>query len=100
MSLWPICIFEDRYSGAYSGGKWVAMGRCDRKQSRDNVEAGVNGGDLEFWTNERKALMGLGDTPNAALADLEAKAAAMDDWWPRWAELDDPEMDEPEVKEP
>src|SRR2546430_1876485 len=26
---YPIAVFEDRYSGVYSGGKWIAVAKCD-----------------------------------------------------------------------
>ena len=91
--LWPVGIFEDRYGGVYSGGAWIAMGRCDRVNSRNAVFEGCNAGDLEaaeFWTDERKALTGRGSSPNEALADLNAKATALgNEWWGRWSRLDE-----------
>lgn len=94
MSLWPIALLEDRYGGVYSGGAWVAMGRSDRQKSRDAVFEGTNASDnecAEFWTNERKALVGLGPSPNEALQDLMTKFKTLGEatWWSRWNVLDE-----------
>ena len=83
----PIAIVEDRYSGVYSGGRWLALSEADRMhegQSRvdyvvSDRHSGPHGDDLEamaFWANPPDWIA-VGDTPQAALDHLieGAKAA-------------------------
>lgn len=60
-------VVEDRYGGAYSGGKYIAWPLPSAA-----IPAASQGGDIDvsaFWSEHR--LAGKGDTPEAALADLE-----------------------------
>lgn len=90
MKLWPVGIFEDRYSGTYSGGKWVAIGRVDHDSFLKFRDYQWDG-DFEcsnYWSDERKALAGQGDTPQEALDDLIRKAEANDNWTFEWIDFD------------
>lgn len=87
--LWPVGIFEDRYNGVYSGGKWVAIGRIDYEPRRKPLLENHWSGDFEcssYWNDRLKALTGQGATPDAALSDLETKANAMSEgaWNMAW----------------
>lgn len=75
---YPVTIVMDRYNGAYSGAKWLAFER-----DPGGIPDAIGGGDtseMDFWdptyagkeridTDETK-LIGRGDTPDLALADL------------------------------
>lgn len=70
---------EDRYGGCYSGGKWVAVSPAVGTRITD-VEAVVQGNDMmasDFdimrpqWAADGTHV-GVGKTPNDALADLIA----------------------------
>lgn len=66
-SLYPIAIRESRYGGLYEGGRWFAIARCleiPEKAIGDDSEA------IDFWGSPDAFLIGVGDTPNDALADL------------------------------
>ena len=75
--IYPVLIFEDRYSGAYSNGKWIAM--ANAQIGANQVEAifeGIHSDDLgamEFW-NDVRTLKGIavGNTPNEALKNLRS----------------------------
>jgi len=70
--IYPCTITSDRYSGTYSGGKWLAwpVDAC-------YVPSGANDSDLDcdyFWRNWEKPV-GKGETPQDAYADLERQLA-------------------------
>ncbi len=59
---YPVAIFEDRYSGTYSGGPWIAVAWAALMVDANNTRAqfcligddGPSGGDVEaaaFWRN-------------------------------------------------
>lgn len=62
-------VVEDRYSGGYSGAKYIAWplpaAAIPPDSQGGDIDAGV------FWSMSRKQLAGKGDTPEAALVDLE-----------------------------
>ena len=71
----PLCIFEDRYSGAYSEAGYLALNMAPY-QAWDHP---VNAGDIDcqqFWNNEdefhplKDSIIGKGSTPEEALKDL------------------------------
>ena len=68
--LYPITIIKDRYSGTYSGAKWLAF----NVYPEHVAILDVNGDDIScnwFWSGEaNKYIIGKGLTPNDALADL------------------------------
>lgn len=68
--LYPVTIVCDRYSGTYSGAKWLAFNMYP-----ENVSIlDVNGDDISchnFWLDDAKRyVIGKGSTPDEALADL------------------------------
>jgi hypothetical protein len=68
--LYPVTIVYDRYSGTYSGAKWLAFNMYP-----ENVSIlDVNGDDISchnFWLDDAKRyVIGKGSTPDEALADL------------------------------
>jgi hypothetical protein len=71
--LYPVTIFRTRYGGIYEGGEWAAF-PLDLLQVPDEPIAD----DLTCatWWKQFADAVGVGDTPDAALADLEAKSAA------------------------
>ena len=65
--MYPVTIIKDRYRGTYSGGNWTAWNRDFYE-----VPEEVGGDDVEccnFWY-ECKEIVGKGDTPAEAYADL------------------------------
>lgn len=68
MNIYPCTITSDRYSGAYSGGCWLAwpVDAC-------YVPSGADDGNYlecdDFWRTWTKPV-GKGDTPQAAYDDL------------------------------
>jgi hypothetical protein len=86
IDLYPVTIKADRYYGTYSGGKWQAW-YCDSSYV-DDVLYDSFADDVtcaHFWTEHNRkmkdetevtksiSLVGLGDTPNDALIDLNNK---------------------------
>lgn len=69
--IYPLTIISDRYSGAYSGAKYLAF-NTDFYGMPDEV----GGGDMEeddFWNiseTHKEYKIGKGDTPNDAYYDL------------------------------
>jgi hypothetical protein len=95
VALYPIALVQDRYSGCYSGGDWLAVANANhefRGTSRAHWlmgDDGPHGGDLVagvFW-RDRPPWVVVGDTPDRALANLiasdEAKRAVAE--WRRRA---------------
>jgi hypothetical protein len=77
MDTYPIMIFEDRYMGAYSKGKWIAVAEADVDGRTEELCDGAAGDDpdaMEFW-HDPPAWVAVGNTPNEALASLMQKAA-------------------------
>lgn len=77
LTLYPIVIRESRYMGTYEGGEWHAIPKCNSDTwSMDYFEY-LHGDDedaVEFWSNlEKVKKIGVGKTPNDALADLFKK---------------------------
>jgi hypothetical protein len=70
-ALWPIAIVQDRYSGTYTGGRWVAIPHADYA-SFDYTVWGDDGSCMEwaFENIEEHKQVGVGDTPQEALDDL------------------------------
>jgi hypothetical protein len=68
--LYPVTIIQDRYTGTYSGGRWLAF-------NLDPVDLpdGPFSDDVtcfNFWT-ETQMVIGIGDTPDEALESLKSK---------------------------
>lgn len=83
INQYPVAILEDRYTGCYSGGQWIAVARfLDQEPASsgsrlDAVEAGAQGDDFEaddFWMLYGSLdWIAVGQTPDAALAALRRK---------------------------
>jgi hypothetical protein len=82
---YPVILIQDRYNGVYSGGAWLAIGAAD--ENVDGVARvawimdgnGPAASDLDaalFW-GEPASWIAVGDTPDEALANLIAKARAI-----------------------
>lgn len=68
--IYPLTITADRYSGAYSGGRYTAWNLC-----AEDVPEGIEGDDVDchnFWL-ENEIVCGKGATVSEALADLYCK---------------------------
>lgn len=78
---YPITIVRTRYSGVYEGGVWAAVA-CE---PQDLPEQAL-GSDVECasWWGERRGEVGVGATPEDALASLLAIPEA-ERWAPRSA---------------
>lgn len=74
---WPIALIEDRYSGCYSGGKWIAISESDQIVDAVNTrvqycliaENGPSGGDTEaasFWESA-PTWIAVAQTPSEAI---------------------------------
>lgn len=71
--IYPLTITCDRYTGAYSGGKYTAW-----NLDPEEIPIDINGEDevcCNFWgTNkEDKYVIGIGNTVSEALTDLYIK---------------------------
>lgn len=77
ISHYPIAVFEDRYGGIYSQGRWLAVSQADTPLGRINragwlLDNGPFGGDveaMEFW-EVPPAWIAVGGTPEQAIARL------------------------------
>ena len=69
--LYPVTIIEDRYTGVYSGGKWTAWNCYPEDIPDDPDDDDVTC--CTFWTPTNSAQVGIGNTPDEALRDLERK---------------------------
>ena len=80
--LYPIAVFEDRYSGVYSGGGWIAVAECDTEEANhrnrfwvafdgthgDDMEAATFGGLIPLFK-----WIAVGNSPEHAIANLMEK---------------------------
>jgi hypothetical protein len=64
---WPVTIMRSRYGGIYEPGVWIAF-----DQAPADIPDGWRGDDAACAAcfDERRGLIGGGDTPDAALEDL------------------------------
>lgn len=77
MAHWPVAIIQDRYSGTYSGGSWLAISEAsnmleERTRASWCLEEGPSGGDTDamvFWMF-KPDWIAVGRTPDEALAAL------------------------------
>ena len=70
---YPATIIATRYSGIYEGGEWAAF-PLRPEQIPDDVTA--DDVTCSTWWEHYGRFVGLGMTPDAALADLAAKSAS------------------------
>lgn len=70
--VYPLIIVEDKYNGAYSGGKWLAFSCYPQEISND-----IFGEDVEcasFWsTHTMASYIGRGANINEAVLNLSEK---------------------------
>ena len=71
VTIYPLTIISDRYSGTYSGGNYLAF-----NEEFNNIPEEVNADDVTcalFWgqhKDEYKYSIGKGNTINEAIEDL------------------------------
>ena len=65
---WPVTIFATRYNGGYEGGRWAALPLAPEEVPDDALGEDIEC--REWWENPSVAV-GLGATPNGALAALD-----------------------------
>lgn len=68
---YPCTIVCDRYSGSYSGGIWTAW-----PMYHWEIPQEIEGSDpecMKFWNEYDKSFVGIGNTPDSAMMDLELK---------------------------
>ena len=95
LDQYPVAIIEDRYGGAYSGGRWIAIAHADCLDGSTTSEdialtridfvlgeeggaPGPSDGDPDaalFW-DDAPDWVAVGDTPDEALANLRAGVKA------------------------
>lgn len=78
----PIAVVEDRYSGTYSGGRWLAIAAADAFENglirvafcvEDGAgPSGQDGDARDFWS-EPPAWIAVGDTAEAAIEALRKR---------------------------
>jgi hypothetical protein len=71
--LYPVTIFRTRYGGTYEGGEWAAFPLHPLQVPGEPIADDVT---CATWWEQFANAVGVGDTPEVALADLEAKSAA------------------------
>ena len=71
-SLYPVTIFRTRYGGSYEGGEWAAFPLHPVQVPAEPIADDVT---CATWWEQFAYAVGVGETPGAALADLEAKSA-------------------------
>ena len=71
--LYPVTIVTDRYSGSYAGAPWLAF-YCEADEVPIEAYCGGDNDSMDWWANPTMPV-GKGDTPDAALRDLEAAVA-------------------------
>ena len=71
--LYPVTIVQTRYGGIYEGGAWAAF-----LSHPEEIPPDAFGGDsvCVSWWSDFVYAVGVGATPDSALADLKAKHAA------------------------
>jgi hypothetical protein len=81
---YPIAIIEDRYSGVYSGGNWIAVAQASELLGSSNSRVqfcltsddGPYGSDseaAEFWSDPPDWIA-VGETPELAIENLRNHA--------------------------
>ena len=70
--MWHIIIANARYSGIYEGGQWLAVVDPEHTFHTSSAFAG-DVGCYEFFQTGHAERIGRGDTPDAALDDLDRR---------------------------
>ena len=80
ISLYPVVIRESRYSGVYEGGKWFAIAEyAGESEALENYIHGDDCDAVDFWGSDEAKMIGIGDSPNSALADLYLRHGIVED---------------------
>jgi hypothetical protein len=79
--IYPATIVMDRYSGTYSGAKWLAF-NIDPCDIPDEI-GGSDPDEMIFWRehDDTKLPIGKGETPDLAINDLITK---MKQYYENW----------------
>lgn len=74
--LYPIIVFQSRYSGVYEGGEWFAISGFENLSSdlNDYFE-GDDCDAVDFWEKNHDFPIAAGSSPNDAVNSLIAKFA-------------------------
>lgn len=79
--LYPVAVIQDRYSGTYSGGFWLAVANADIDRRvmavLENGPHGDDGDAMIFW-NRPPFWIASGATPTDAIEKLHAQCNARD----------------------
>lgn len=72
-NLYPIIVFQSRYSGLYEGGEWFAISGFENLSSDlNNYFEGDDCDAVDFWRKEHNFPISVGSTPNEAVSSLLA----------------------------
>ena len=81
--LFPIAVIQDRYSGCYSGGTWLAIAVADHPENGAYrvvrcLEDGPHGddGDAQIFWADPPSWVASGETPDKAVERLKATQVA------------------------
>ena len=77
--LYPVAVFQSRYSGVYEGGEWFASGNF-RSFDEIGISEYLVGDDcdaVDFWMSEKSEMIGVGSTPDAAVGNLYERYSAI-----------------------
>jgi hypothetical protein len=77
--LYPVAVFQSRYSGVYEGGEWFAIGNF-RSFDEIGISEYLFGDDcdaVDFWMSEKSEMIGVGSTPDAAVGNLYERYSAI-----------------------
>jgi hypothetical protein len=81
--LYPVAVVEDRYGGAYSKGKWLAIAESNKLENGAYrivrcLEDGPHGDDTEaamFWSDP-PGWIASGSTPDEAIKNLREQSVS------------------------
>lgn len=80
-NIYPVTVVMDRYSGVYSGAKWLAL-NIDAQALPDEIGAD-DPTEEHFWREHKDELfpIGRGETPDKAIEDLKDKMKKYYETW-------------------
>ena len=76
--IYPLTIVRDRYTGAYSGGKFIAWPAEPYQIAEDPQADDTTCMLFWIWVEENKIPYGRGETPEEAVRDLQQRLP--EDW--------------------
>ena len=76
--LYPVAVFQSRYSGIYEGGEWYAIGSFKSFDESGILEYlfGDDCDAVDFWMSEKSEMIGVGSTPDSAVKNLYERYVA------------------------